>query len=256
MLPVQSLSQKEVAATTTEMADELLPASLEKLEIDQLSQGSCHQALNDKSAALSPLPGCKCYKRNNGDFSRRYTRKTLPIKACTDCSRASLALTLRRPKKKNSIIREAVLKLCSSDPTRPSDNHASTLLEKACKLSISKKIKIFGHGSMTKDFGALKISLKDSEAKDDSSIPETDYQANSFQRARSNTMPSLKASDESSLVSNAQQQVSGASNNTCSLQARMSAPSCDVTIDELASYFEEYVHIPKKMSHMAEMMYI
>lgn len=30
----------------------------------------------------------------------------------------------------------------------------------------------------------------------------------------------------------------------------------DVTIDELASYFETLVHIPKKMSSMAEMMYI
>lgn len=30
----------------------------------------------------------------------------------------------------------------------------------------------------------------------------------------------------------------------------------DVTIDELASYFDTFVHIPKKMSTMAEMMYI
>jgi len=45
---------------------------------------------------------------------------------------------------------------------------------------------------------------------------------------------------------------------SCSQQARMTASgSCDdVTIDELASYFDVFVHIPKKMSHMAEMMYI
>lgn len=45
---------------------------------------------------------------------------------------------------------------------------------------------------------------------------------------------------------------------SCSQQARMTATgSCDdVTIDELASYFDVFVHIPKKMSHMAEMMYI
>ncbi|XP_017777797.1 PREDICTED: uncharacterized protein LOC108563588 [Nicrophorus vespilloides] len=42
---------------------------------------------------------------------------------------------------------------------------------------------------------------------------------------------------------------------SCSHQARMSPPPCDVTIDELASYFETFVHIPKKMSTMAEMMY-
>lgn len=35
-----------------------------------------------------------------------------------------------------------------------------------------------------------------------------------------------------------------------------STASCDVTIDELACYFETFVHIPKKMSSMAEMMYI
>lgn len=46
-------------------------------------------------------------------------------------------------------------------------------------------------------------------------------------------------------------------NSSCSQQARMNAsPPCDVTIDELASYFETFVHIPKKMSSMAEMMYI
>lgn len=47
--------------------------------------------------------------------------------------------------------------------------------------------------------------------------------------------------------------------NSCSHQARVgisSSQPCDVTIDELASYFETFVHIPKKMSSMAEMMYI
>jgi hypothetical protein len=38
---------------------------------------------------------------------------------------------------------------------------------------------------------------------------------------------------------------------TCSQQARLD----DVTIDELAGYFENYVHIPRKMSTMAERMY-
>ena len=38
---------------------------------------------------------------------------------------------------------------------------------------------------------------------------------------------------------------------SCAQQARMD----DCSIDELACYFEDYVHIPKKMSPMAEMMY-
>lgn len=41
---------------------------------------------------------------------------------------------------------------------------------------------------------------------------------------------------------------------SCSIQARMTPD--DTNIDELASYFDLFVHIPKKMSHMAEMMYI
>lgn len=47
--------------------------------------------------------------------------------------------------------------------------------------------------------------------------------------------------------------------SSCSQQAMARLclnPPCDVTIDELASYFETFVHIPKKMSSMAEMMYI
>jgi len=41
---------------------------------------------------------------------------------------------------------------------------------------------------------------------------------------------------------------------SCSQQAML--PQCDdITINELAAYFDTYVHIPKKMSLMAEMMY-
>ncbi|ETN67209.1 hypothetical protein AND_000993 [Anopheles darlingi] len=49
---------------------------------------------------------------------------------------------------------------------------------------------------------------------------------------------------------------SSAASASCSQQARLNIMPCDVTIDEMASYFETLVYIPKKMSSMAEMMYI
>lgn len=66
----------------------------------------------------------------------------------------------------------------------------------------------------------------------------------------------------SSQYPNSQQQQSHSasspsSSSSCSTQARLNnAMPCDITIDEMASYFETLVHIPKKMSSMAEMMYI
>ncbi|KAG8229236.1 hypothetical protein J437_LFUL007922 [Ladona fulva] len=50
---------------------------------------------------------------------------------------------------------------------------------------------------------------------------------------------------------------SSSQSTSCSQQARMSpsAPLSDITINELAGYFDTFVHIPKKMSQMAEMMY-
>lgn len=72
--------------------------------------------------------------------------------------------------------------------------------------------------------------------------------------AQSSSLP-LESGD-SSTTTNKRESTS----NSCSVQARMEStapPDCDDTsIDELASYFDLFVHIPKKMSSMAEMMYI
>ncbi|XP_049295851.1 uncharacterized protein LOC125770394 [Anopheles funestus] len=66
---------------------------------------------------------------------------------------------------------------------------------------------------------------------------------------------SSSASSSNSNSTNASSASSSAA-ASCSQQARLNAMPCDVTIDEMASYFETLVYIPKKMSSMAEMMYI
>lgn len=256
----------------------------------------------DKSKPTNPFRITS--KGINSDTSYLFRRRSMPNKTASTLtlisprgvrsttnfkpSRNERGGGLEKPKK-NSIIKEAVLKLNNSNLNNSSnylsENLASTLLEEACKLSItSKKCKTFSRGSVTKEFKAFNINTDSRLAKDDTSIEEG-FQTSSFQRVRSNTMPSLKrgpgpgggedrnevrvegesrvGTGESSVEPATQLDVQnppGSSQNsnssTCSIQARISPPPCDVTIDELASYFDEFVHIPKKMSHMAEMMYI
>ncbi|KFB36024.1 AGAP006255-PA-like protein [Anopheles sinensis] len=77
--------------------------------------------------------------------------------------------------------------------------------------------------------------------------------------------PALSSGSSSSSTANHQSVVgsnglavptNAAASASCSQQARLNTMPCDVTIDEMASYFETLVYIPKKMSTMAEMMYI
>ncbi|XP_076168566.1 uncharacterized protein LOC143147223 isoform X2 [Ptiloglossa arizonensis] len=232
---------------------------------------NCH-LITSTDKTKTPNPFRTTSKSVSSDCSYLFQRSSMPsrpmltaisprgIKSTTNFKPSRNERVLDK-NKKNSIIKEAVLKLNDTSSNCLSDNLTNTLFKKTCKFSISwKNTKIFGHGSVAKDFKALNVSQDSRQAKDDTSIQDN-YEASSFQRARSNTMPSLKRgpgpgggnSNQSETNSSSGQP---SSSNTCSVQARISPPSCDVTIDELASYFEEFVHIPKKMSHMAEMMYI
>ncbi|XP_012523666.1 uncharacterized protein LOC105829414 isoform X2 [Monomorium pharaonis] len=239
----------------------------------------------DKSKPMSifRIRGFNC---NNHCFFRRRSVPNKPtmfpinprgIKSTTNFKPSKNEKTVERTKR-STILRDAVLKLSGSSTSGPSDNPVDTLFNNTCKLSIpSKNSKIIDHNSVMKDFKALKISRDNRQIKDDASIQDDDCESvGSFHRARSNTMPNLKrgpgpgGGDQRTTTSGnngqtttadasgglpGQQQLSS-SPNTCSVQARISPPlSSDVTIGELAGYFEEFVHIPKKMSHMAEMMY-
>lgn len=101
------------------------------------------------------------------------------------------------------------------------------------------------------------------EAASDSNQSFGMHRTKNFQMPQPNAMVNVNSELDSSGITNVNSNAmntsmsSNSSNSsTCSQQARMNSSNCDVTIDELASYFETFVHIPKKMSSMAEMMYI
>lgn len=260
----QTLTTEPTCQAIVSIADEVLPASLERLEIGRLSSSCCHIASSDKSKSTNPFritsrsahPECIHLSRK-----RSMPRKSIPsVTSPSGVMRSKNCKVSKRDRRITKI--DETINHCFLDLLFNNlDNIAEILLKKSCKPSISgKNSKIFGHDSFTKDFKALNINQDSKQAKDDASIQDN-YQAGSFQRARSNTMPSLKrgpgpGGGTSSPSDTASSSAQPSNSNTCSVQARISPPSCDVTIDELASYFEEFVHIPKKMSHMAEMMYI
>ncbi|XP_050300952.1 uncharacterized protein LOC126739350 [Anthonomus grandis grandis] len=106
--------------------------------------------------------------------------------------------------------------------------------------------KLFGQCSKHKEknFKTL-IDACEQLSLDPVALDKSKFSSESFRRARKTSpLHTTPRAEVSSLAS-------------CSHQARWNVnPPCDVTIDELASYFETSVHIPKKMSSMAEMMYI
>lgn len=153
-------------------------------------------------------------------------------------NRVKNSTTFKHTNGGKKILREPILKLISS---------CSKCDVK--KIRKPKKCKLFGQcGSSDQDFRSI-IDACQQLSLANANDGVQDYLLPSFQSIRllENISNSRQQSTENSNVNS----------STCSQQARMSrSPPCDVTIDELASYFETFVHIPKKMSSMAEMMYI
>ncbi|CAH0547771.1 unnamed protein product [Brassicogethes aeneus] len=170
-------------------------------------------------------------------FMRRRRSKSLSSinfgKSC-DCQKKSQAVKQTTSFKRSSkkILRDPVLKFIKC-------THSES------KNRAKQKEKLFGQCSKLEECnfktilnGCEQLSLNTSSSSD-SNV----YTSPSFLNARSQSSTNICRSDSNI--------------GSCSHQARMNlAPPCDVTIDELASYFETFVHIPKKMSSMAEMMYI
>jgi hypothetical protein len=192
---------------------------------------------------------------------------------------------VRKEGKRNNILKEPVLKLAKpmQNTLPPSKDSAGMFL--MSKLSADEKLVVQGNGTGSSSdvasssdcqgmFLQTIISEQDFRSilslspKDPSRDRNQSFNATSFRHMRSDCRSEPRAenrvSSESTCIGCVVKKLaaSGLShsngNSSCSQQARMTASSScdDVTIDELASYFDVFVHIPKKMSHMAEMMYI
>lgn len=182
-------------------------------------------------------------------FMRRRRSKSLSSinfgTACDTCLKKNETIkhsvAFKRTNKK--ILREPILKFirCTHEDLQKKKQHVMN----------SQKERLFGQFSKQDDIDFKTIVDGYEQLSLDSNGVESvkKFKSPSFQNARTQqcfrTSNLLPKTDNSSMGS------------SCSHQARMNlTPPCDVTIDELASYFETLVHIPKKMSSMAEMMYI
>ncbi|XP_063698715.1 uncharacterized protein LOC134829543 [Culicoides brevitarsis] len=206
-------------------------------------------------------------------------------KCCGKCETSDVPGLVRntfkskhKKKERKSFIREPRLKLigrcvhqCAlnsmktrsfseSEIARRSEIDLSTELESHLSLQTSlenTKGTTFGDKQQNlSDFRTIieqcsNISLTEGTASKD---PKLDYSQKSFKtlrnhaphaRFRSKTPPAVSVASTSGAANSS-------SSSSCSQQARM---QCDVTINEIASYFE-LLYIPKKMSSMAESMYI
>lgn len=233
------------------MADDLnLPASLQRLEITSerpessskfeennpfsvlsLSEDQPECFLENLSLkAICSKGNCQCNKKKDQKEEDEVMRKL---------KRTQKRAVLRRSRLSNVLLRAPVLKLgdmkqpnpvLSSDKSKsPSENHSTT-----GDLQYTNVLRD-DRSEETTNPGATKALLR-------APVLRVDPQQN-----LSLIQPITRSSTEESTTQRPP--------SMCAVQARNPSPD-DTNIEELASYFDLFVHIPKKMSVMAEMMYI
>lgn len=180
---------------------------------------------------------------------------------------------LKKKQTRNSFIKEPLLKdigkclhhcalalkarnVLEKDVTDDDDDGEIELsIELKSHLTLSKESTERTFGGRNERFSDFRTIIEQcsniSLASEEASTSHHDYSHSSFKtlrnakesKLRAKTPPAASVASNSTATSN---------NSSCSQQARM---QCDVTINEIASYFE-LLYIPKKMSSMAESMYI
>ena len=155
------------------------------------------------------------------------------------------------------VIRAAKLKIFKHGKSKESKGKLCTAPNMGSKSPVLSesdidKFPIFGATSdnQCSDYASVadtKCSAKNDETK--SAFYFKGYRSRSGLRTRTKKSPE-SAGGASSLTGS----ISGTDCNldmSCSQEARLD----DTSVDDLAGYFDDFVHIPKKMSSMAEMMY-
>lgn len=202
--------------------DLLLPVEMGKLEIEP-SRTSKH--LKDENPFTSKAQPKVCHNKKN---------YLINLKCSCSLQKNHNHVTICK-KKNNKIIKEPVLKILQSR-----SKHQNVTEETHSGLRTnSLNSDVLSLCALVDNCNQLRIS---SEVKNDKIVLS---EANTSNKWWKNDLSHMRQTKKNALKSQA---------GTCSQQALN--PPCDVTIDELASYFETLVHIPKKMSSMAEMMYI
>ena len=209
---------------------------------------------------------CSCNKfvESNAPFQ-------LP-KACINESNADVRTTKRK------ILRDAKLKVHNNQKDQngvlrkmhvfnSKDNphwKSSLTLAKGSptllKEGTVKRDTVFGEAHKSSDFGKLASTVDISEKSADV-YPARKFSPSVSVPGKSSAcfVPGLSEenSDSVSAVVTSRSKCSVEAHNslpcTCAQEARIDG---DSSIEELAGYFEHFVHIPKKMSSMAEMMYM
>jgi len=226
-----------------------LPESLERLEISAESERTeaprtlvnpfGAAAVGPESAfetlslqAECPKQTCSCNKRSKSHDSLRRIIGKRPLIRRSKLGRVS------------AILRAPVLRLKDSKGV----SLPLSLKEQAAKLvrpPLKPTHSLFPDSRV--DFSYVAAAMVDKKL----TCPSTRV----ISATRSKSDPDLRGAASSSSTSSS----SHSPSSCCAVQARRAPPSTpcdDMTIDELASYFDLFVHIPKKMSLMAEMMYI
>ncbi|ELT90054.1 hypothetical protein CAPTEDRAFT_225506 [Capitella teleta] len=198
----------------------------------------------------------ECDNKNCSCNSRHSNRSSLNfVQACSKVGRPAV---LKEPKLKlhhaqkdhRVVLRAARFRLSS-----PCDWPASTEMKsKLRRISLPDDRRFFSGHKDQQDFKSLAVRGKKRQSKAKQVYSGTGYE--SMRSPNAGVEP--KGLDLRCL-----EDVLPPADEACSVHPCARPCSCaeqaqrvdDLTVDELACYFEDFVHIPKKMSAMAEMMY-